>query len=1082
MSVPTFGDARSTATPLVGRRLELNWLRHRHALALRGYAHLVLVEGDAGIGKSRLVQEFLAEVRRGGTTVVRGRCYEHIDLAYLPLRESLFATMAQRLAARGAPADELTLLNIGTADDDATASTTSPEAADRARSERLLALTRLVIDFARREPVVVLVDDLDWADAATVDLLRHLLFRFDDEEVPLLVVATSRVDAQARAASALARLRLEPRVATVVLQPLSELEAVELAHQRLPRGAGVERARQLAAAGGGNPLLVESLAHQTQRGLTTSAPPGRTDAAHPVTASIAGRLAALDPDDRRALQVTAFLGPQATVDLISEVAELAPAAIDAALTTAIEHDLVVDEPGVVTFTHPLVAHSLFQQTRGPAARDLHARIASILRARHEAGDEVQMRALAHHLIGAAERAEARDVAEYAELAGDEAMTIGAWGEAARCYEAALSACRASLDTDGAVRLHRAAALAHRGEMALEEAEQHLAAAIELLGDDGDPAVIADLHVWRMRCSIGSQALLHVVRDRAPLEALTEQLERDHPDLAAEALVELSQSYWVDWEIERSAETARRAMRIAEEAGSSRAFVRATTTLCVPQWAQYDLIGSLATLERGVGLARAAGDDSLLVGGPLFRVPLVLAWLGRHDEAVAYAEEGLAVAERAHYPLEEGLPRAALAQIAVARGAFADAEQHAHQALLVQRLSGYNWAAGLYLPAQASAYVATGRFAAADDALATWEEVGSEVDRAACALFRRYVAAHARELAVAGEPLPRLPRAVTIGLDAWAAACIEIARREGLHDGVQRAHDVLAEVDRLGGVFTSSIVALVPRVLGVARDLLGDEVGAVDTLRRAIAVADVVHAAAEGARARVDLAAILQRRGDRREAAELVDEAMLDLDRLDMAPDAARAAALLGDASPHAGGETSTVERAHTVILFSDVVESTRLTEELGAVGYRRLARQVEELVTSTITAHGGTIVTGISLGDGFIGLFPAVEPAVQAARRCAAGAGTTGLHLHLALHRGEILVDGARIYGGPVNYAARLCALSGPDEILVSDTIRDDAAGIEGVSFLDRGLHDFKGFTGAQPVSALVDDTRDEEPEFRSRD
>ena len=84
MSAPTFGDARDTATPLIGRRLELNWLRNRHALAARGYAHLVLVEGDAGIGKSRLVQEFLGEVRQRGTTVVRGRCYEHLDLAYLP--------------------------------------------------------------------------------------------------------------------------------------------------------------------------------------------------------------------------------------------------------------------------------------------------------------------------------------------------------------------------------------------------------------------------------------------------------------------------------------------------------------------------------------------------------------------------------------------------------------------------------------------------------------------------------------------------------------------------------------------------------------------------------------------------------------------------------------------------------------------------------------------------------------------------------------------------------------------------------------------------------------------------------------
>jgi class 3 adenylate cyclase len=216
----------------------------------------------------------------------------------------------------------------------------------------------------------------------------------------------------------------------------------------------------------------------------------------------------------------------------------------------------------------------------------------------------------------------------------------------------------------------------------------------------------------------------------------------------------------------------------------------------------------------------------------------------------------------------------------------------------------------------------------------------------------------------------------------------------------------------------------------------------------------------------------------REASSLVDEAIAELDRLGMAPDLARAAALTGTVTRTAS-EPSTVERVTSVILFSDVVDSTRLTEELGAVPYRRRARQVEELVTSTITAHGGTLVTGISLGDGFIGLFPTVEQAVHAARRCASDVGATGLHLHLALTRGEILVDGPRIYGGPVNYAARLCALSGPDEILVSDAIREAARGIDGIAFVDRGVHEMKGIAGPQAVSGLVDDTRDDLTELR---
>jgi class 3 adenylate cyclase len=79
------------------------------------------------------------------------------------------------------------------------------------------------------------------------------------------------------------------------------------------------------------------------------------------------------------------------------------------------------------------------------------------------------------------------------------------------------------------------------------------------------------------------------------------------------------------------------------------------------------------------------------------------------------------------------------------------------------------------------------------------------------------------------------------------------------------------------------------------------------------------------------------------------------------------------------------------------------------------------------------------------------------------------LHLHIGLHAGEILVDGSRIYGGPVNYAARVCAISGRDEILVSQVVRDRAASMAGVTFVDRGEHVLKGIVGAHHLYAIMD-------------
>jgi class 3 adenylate cyclase len=306
--------------------------------------------------------------------------------------------------------------------------------------------------------------------------------------------------------------------------------------------------------------------------------------------------------------------------------------------------------------------------------------------------------------------------------------------------------------------------------------------------------------------------------------------------------------------------------------------------------------------------------------------------------------------------------------------------------------------------------------------------------------------------------------------------VEIARREAGAVDVKRAHDLLAEVDRRGGVWTSGFVALVPRVLGLAADLLGDEQRAIDTLQRAIAVAEMAGAEPEQARALLDLATIRSRQGESDAAHDLASGALETFERLGMYPDADRAKEHLGAGWLHTMRPDSVTSRqpepmpVHSVILFSDVVDSTRLTEELGAVRYRARARQLEELVRSTIAAHGGTTVSGINLGDGFIGLFPSAERALAAARHCARGAArSTGLHLHLAVHAGDIIVDGPRIFGGALNLAARICGVTGPDEVLTSETICELASATLDMSFVDRGEHALKGIAQPQRLYALVE-------------
>lgn len=1034
------------ASALIGRRAELAWLRARVDLALGGYPHLVFVEGESGIGKTRLAQESLEHARRRRAAVLRGRCYNHLDLPYLPLRDSLFVAMAESLRERGR-ADDLAVVERARADAMLDgASTAAPDAIQRERTRELFALTDLVLDHVRTTPTVLFVDDIDWADAATVDLLRHLLFRLDDEQVPLLVLATSRADPGARAADGISRLRSEPRTAVVHLNPLTPLEATELAREREP-GAPIERARDLASASGGNPLLVEALARdgRAKPTLLGGAP------THPIVAAVSATLDALPPDAAQVVLAVAVLGPDAHRRRAVALSGTNAIAID----VAIDAGVLVDDGAVLAFSHPIYAHTVYDRAATSTRQDLHREAAAILR---------DPRAVAHHLV-AGDAVTDPDALQAVRAAGNDALARGDWDEAARYYEAALTIPQGPEEH---AELHRRAGLSRRGNLQLAQAVGHFEAALELLGDDADAETRIELHLWRIRCAIGTHEMLHVVRDRGPLEALVDEVEADAPELAAEALVELSQSYWVEWRMNQATQCAERAMAIAAANDDHSAYARATTTLSVPQWSRYDLAGSLATLEDGVAHARAAHDDSLLAGGPVFRAPLVLAWMGRFAEAEARALECSDIADRTQYPLELGLPLAALTQLAVARGEYDQAEQYAHRALLLQRLSGYHWAAGLFLPPLASAYVARGQYDQARAALATWAETADALEQASVDLFLRWVTACERHLTVLGAPLPGLPVHPMVGADAWAVLAVELAQREGATGDLRAAHDLLEEVEALGGVLIGGTASLAARHLGVAKDLLGDEDGAIVTLERAATVAEELGAVPELARVRTELAVILLRRGEQRRAFALLDVAVTAFRELDLESDAARAAQLSGTAPERAVEPIA--PNATSIILFTDVVDSTRLTEELGASHYRARARLAERVITGAISANGGTIVTGISLGDGFIGLFPSVAQAVDAAQRCITDVPPTGLHLHVALHQGELIVDGDRIYGPAVNLAARVCGLSGPDEILVSSTIQLQLALDErdDVHLVDRGEHELKGIAAPQRVFALL--------------
>jgi len=156
-----------------------------------------------------------------------------------------------------------------------------------------------------------------------------------------------------------------------------------------------------------------------------------------------------------------------------------------------------------------------------------------------------------------------------------------------------------------------------------------------------------------------------------------------------------------------------------------------------------------------------------------------------------------------------------------------------------------------------------------------------------------------------------------------------------------------------------------------------------------------------------------------------------------------------------------------VILFTDIADSTSLTERLGDSAFRARARELDTSLRSVIRESGGTPVEGKVLGDGVMAVFTSARQAIECALRCNAATEGTGLQLHLGIHAGDVIREGNNIYGGAVNIAARIAGASAPGEILASDIVRGLARTSAGVSFDDRGEHHLKGVGEPQRLFAV---------------
>jgi class 3 adenylate cyclase len=153
------------------------------------------------------------------------------------------------------------------------------------------------------------------------------------------------------------------------------------------------------------------------------------------------------------------------------------------------------------------------------------------------------------------------------------------------------------------------------------------------------------------------------------------------------------------------------------------------------------------------------------------------------------------------------------------------------------------------------------------------------------------------------------------------------------------------------------------------------------------------------------------------------------------------------------------------VLFTDIVDSTATLARLGDARWRRVLMAHNDAIRAELDRFRGREVT--TTGDGFLALFDGAARAVRCAAAMSAAVRPLGIDIRAGLHTGEVALVGGNARGLAVHVAARVAALAGPREVLVTATTHDSADG-SGLEFVDRGVHELKGIKGARTIFALA--------------
>lgn len=381
----------SSGDVLHEREVELAELADAVGAALAGHGHVVLVEGSAGIGKTRLLDE-VVRMAQGRARVLRARGGEQERSIPLLVTRELFTPYVE-----GASPEELDSVLAGAARSAGPLLGHGTAAASRADAGFALThgLYWLVANLAERRPLVLVVDDLHWVDDATQRWLAYLLPRL--EELPVLVVLAVRPRELDPASPVGATLATTHGVQRIRPRSLTPSAAVQLVRNRLP-GAEDEFCHAAHRATGGNPLLLRALSYAVgERGLEpTARNAGRVDelGARELARIVLPRLHRLGADALAVARAAAILGDESGIADVARLTALPRERVAAAVDRLVEAEVLAARP-TTGFTHPLVRAAVHDEMAPGSRSELHLAAARLLDARR-----ADPEAAARHVVAA----------------------------------------------------------------------------------------------------------------------------------------------------------------------------------------------------------------------------------------------------------------------------------------------------------------------------------------------------------------------------------------------------------------------------------------------------------------------------------------------------------------------------------------------------------------------------------------------------------------------------------------------------------------------------------------------------------